>query len=385
MMTESQVSRLQTDLLDISDVVTKSSESALHDQEERLFVGLNEITQNIVSMLQESSYTRLFNEQDDSDELPENALLNPRMVQIKAAELETIIHDLKAVHIQQETLDYFLRYTISSASPNSMLQLESEDDPKFQEMKYEVEDLERKAQVLLDEDIDLLQKDISETSDTLAKLQDDVNETYLEITNEINECMDLMQNLDNIRGQKIASGPNTKMESNTQEPDGTQFAEIVEEWRSIKALESRSRKITHELDQLKDLKRSLNKLEGPKDRTGTKGSTESSETLQKLIQRWEVDILVKGVEYKTKVVLNNFDVYPRTRKIQFQVNDTYIVLITLGSYDRLLSDIEIYRKNSGTLLHEEDLKNQIKSEILAAEIGMSYFNMIIAVISMLPK
>lgn len=385
MMTESQVSRLQTDLLDISDVVTKSSESALHDQEERLFVGLNEITQNIVSMLQESSYTRLFNEQDDSDELPENALLNPRMVQIKAAELETIIHDLKAVHIQQETLDYFLRYTISSASPNSMLQLESEDDPKFQEMKYEVEDLERKAQVLLDEDIDLLQKDISETSDTLAKLQDDVNETYLEITNEINECMDLMQNLDNIRGQKIASGPNTKMESNTQEPDGTQFAEIVEEWRSIKALESRSRKITHELDQLKDLKRFLNKLEGPKDRTGTKGSTESSETLQKLIQRWEVDILVKGVEYKTKVVLNNFDVYPRTRKIQFQVNDTYIVLITLGSYDRLLSDIEIYRKNSGTLLHEEDLKNQIKSEILAAEIGMSYFNMIIAVISMLPK
>lgn len=342
----------------LEDETTRDSEQALASQEERSIAAVHEITHSITSMSQENDLVEVKLQEESGEDL-DKYIIDPSELPEKIGELDKFVELLKLTHLEQETLDFFLRYTISSAE---LLRLKSTQDSNYVELEGKVKELEREITETHQREIEDTKLVISDGTEELAKDQDRVNELFLETTDVLEECEQLMKELDQAREEKKASREQVKnkelpLEKLYQEGDA-----VRQSYNTLKILDER-------VQQLETLKRDLETNQGHEKSSIDPSLSEIGCALNSLINLWETNFM-PGSKW------HNLEVYPQSRRFQFDVSENYTVVIVLDEISKI-GDILVYIKDDSGFRIDEKMQLDLKEQNVGnADIYKSMENII---------
>lgn len=333
---------------ELEDETAKASERVLINQEERLHAVLREMTQSITGMSRDNELVDLTGELDSENEVDQQVIDSASMGE-KIEEFNKLVELLKLTHLEQETLDYFLRYTISSSD---LLQLNSIYDKRYVELENGVKVLENQVLETHHQEIEETKQAILNTSEDLAKTQDRVNETYLETTHVLDDCYQMMTELETLRDAHKIRKEELKKEKDP-------ILEIYNEWELLRKTTLEYRALEEQTKQSEIIKKSYeDKLAGGEVQHPESDPKviEVCSALDHLIRLWQSKFLPKSG-------WKNLEIYPQTRKFQFEVSNTFTVIITLDER-KALNDVEIYKKSEKTIGIDRTLETKFKKENL---------------------
>ncbi|QLQ78687.1 hypothetical protein HG537_0B00370 [Torulaspora globosa] len=333
----------RTEVRVLEDVTTRGSEQTLRNQEQRLVSAIREITQSITSMSHENSLVKLGDAEVTGGDV-DVVTIDVNSLPERIAEFDKLIELLKMMHLEQETLDFFLRYTISSAE---LLQLKTMHDPQYVEMENAVKELEHDIQEAHHRWIDETKLQISNAAEKIVKDQDTVNELYLETADILDDCDQLLVEVEKMREEK----ERYKEEAERQEPSATK---VFEDWDEVRKCRNDLKHLEARIAQLEVIKKDFEMKETAKKLTQDPKLNELGRTLDSLVRLWESNFLPNSGWH-------DLEVYPQIKKFQFDVRETFTVLIALDGRYRI-SDVTIYRKEDGGMSVDEELQSELKQQ-----------------------
>ncbi|EJS42140.1 YDR532C [Saccharomyces arboricola H-6] len=339
----------ETVLRDIEDTIALSSEEVLNNQELRLRNTLHEITSSILAINEENQFVNPLRDAENLDTEEKEAYVNPKILGVKIKEFNKLMELLKLTYLEQETLDYFFRFTLSSTKP---LQLNSEKDPQFVKLNKKVDNLKDEITNVHETEIEEIKTEIQETGHNFAQKQDLINELYLEATGDIESCWNSLNELKHITKQedeKVSGDKNIV-------PNPGDSDDFVEEayinWQNLLSLQKQNQKLTKELKELHEVKNQIirkgKQLKNEDSEHSTTKESELCQSINLLIKFWEKYFLFKGL----KATIINFEIFTQLGKIQFEIEDMqYIVVISLSDLKRpMIRDITILQKIGGNIV-----------------------------------
>ncbi|CCF59782.1 hypothetical protein KAFR_0H03720 [Kazachstania africana CBS 2517] len=219
----------------LNSELNETTETALAEQEYRAKNLSSDITQIIQSLSQENDLIRV----------PETEKwIDPSSITPGINESNKIISILKEVYLEQESLDNFLRLTVSSNS-NEFDKIRSKDDPVFRELEDEVNYLESTQLQNQLNAINVIKSKISQKSNELSQDEMKINEVCLNTADEIDECFQLIIELEKLQEDRIEKVKNVRLE----ELNAT--TEAFNEWENIVTLRKNLSELERELHLLK--------------------------------------------------------------------------------------------------------------------------------------
>ncbi|CAB4255218.1 similar to Saccharomyces cerevisiae YDR532C KRE28 Subunit of a kinetochore- microtubule binding complex with Spc105p that bridges centromeric heterochromatin and kinetochore MAPs and motors [Maudiozyma barnettii] len=253
----------------------------------------------------------------------------------KIVQFNKIIMSLRMIYLEQESLDNFLRYTISSNTRD--LPIESIDDPKILTLESEVNTLENDA-------ISERQRELSDIKSRISKksiylFNDDcmIKELCIETSEQLEECQDLLEQIDR---EQITMKKNEVRKSQDKI---SKITNTYKKWQTINRQMKLQEQLSRQVEDAIMLK------------TLNPSSTNDNNKV-------ESDVIIK---YKTiskltnlleKYFLPNFDnidnlkISPLDHTITFTVKDKtdkeYKVKITLDEQTHSLKDIDVSDNNT---------------------------------------
>lgn len=269
---------------------------------------------------------------------------------------------LKLTYLEQETLDYFFRFTLSSTDP---LQLNSERDPQFVKLNKSVNDLKDEISEVHESKIEQIKIEIQETSRNFAQKQDSLNELYLEATGDIESCWNSLNELKHFTNQEDESISGDKdIVLNSGESD-----DIVEEtyvnWQNLLSLKKQNQKLTKELKELHEVKNQIvrndKRLSKVDAEQATAKELELCQSINSLIKFWEKYFLFKGLKSATVV---NFEIFSQIGKVQFEIKGlNFIIVISLSDLKRpMIKDITILQKIGGNIVTNVEATSKLSDK-----------------------
>ncbi|AMD19485.1 HCL666Cp [Eremothecium sinecaudum] len=290
----------------LEDQTAHISEQVLVQQEQQRSGALNELQQTILQITENNKFLKCSANTDGK-------LLDPRTVPVQLSGCTKLAELLKAVHLEQETLDNFFRYTISNN--DTQLEIRSKEDPRYVELSEELEQLESVELSGLEADIEKLDSKIIEETNKVTETNEAVNESCLSVGNVIDNCWKLLDELENLK------------RVHTKKVD--ELVPLEETHRKWKAMELDFQQQKHLKEQLSILEATKFSLEKAVDNsnsdTSANGkSSESFVTYQLLNDLWKKQF-INDSEIK------NLDFFPKTEKLQFQIKGmTCVVSLNSG-------------------------------------------------------
>ncbi|CAI1866018.1 hypothetical protein SEUBUCD646_0B06260 [Saccharomyces eubayanus] len=338
----------ETVLRDIEDSVAIRSEEVLDKQESRLKHTLHEITSSILAINEENEFINPYRTNGVEDIGEDESFVNPKILTSKIKELNKLMELLKLTYLEQETLDYFLRFTLSSANP---LHLNSENDPQIVVLRKRVDDLKQEISDVHESKIEEIKIEIQETSHNFAVKQDSTNELYLETTADIDSCWSSLNELKYLTNYDENLSEDKDLVSKSSDSD-----DVVEEtyvkWQNLLSLQKQEQKLTKQLKELHEVKsQMIRNGKQSKKRDGEQSTVKELEQCQSinlLIKFWEKYFLFKG----PKSPIMNFEIFSQIGKIQFEIKGLlYIIVISLCDSNRLMvKDITVLQKTGGNII-----------------------------------
>ncbi|EDO18951.1 hypothetical protein Kpol_2002p21 [Vanderwaltozyma polyspora DSM 70294] len=348
------VKTIRDELRELENTVAQASDMVLSEQDHRNASAIREMTQSVIAMSKENSLISVSNEIDYNEEIG-NLAIDPSLIDEKIKQSNNFVELLKLTHLEQEALDYFLRYTISSTNT---LELESTSDPKFVSLENEVTELENKTLTEHRDKIQEAKKDISDKSKDLANKQDQINELCLGAANSVDECWKMLNELEDIHSQRDNDVKETLSQDTTTTSD--LIEETYKEWSSLQTSLTELNNSKDELDQLIAFKNEKHKdNDSTKIRNANiknKTITENVKMLKLLINFWESNFIVPGSK---KSKLSNLEVYPQTKKFQFKCAEQYTVIIQLNQNGGSIKSIEIFENDGKSVQENKNLSSLI--------------------------
>ncbi|CAI4056780.1 hypothetical protein N7582_000702 [Saccharomyces uvarum] len=349
-------------LRDIEDTVTLNSEEILNNQELRLKNTLHEITSSILAISEENKFVNPLRDEESPGTERDEAYVNPKILGVKIKEFNKLMELLKLTYLEQETLDYFFRFTLSSTDP---LQLNSERDPQFVKLNKSVNDLKDEISEVHESKIEQIKIEIQETSRNFAQKQDSLNELYLEATGDIESCWNSLNELKHFTNQEDESISGDKdIVLNSGESD-----DIVEEtyvnWQNLLSLKKQNQKLTKELKELHEVKNQIvrndKRLSKVDAEQATAKELELCQSINSLIKFWEKYFLFKGLKSATVV---NFEIFSQIGKVQFEIKGlNFIIVISLSDLKRpMIKDITILQKIGGNIVTNVEATSKLSDK-----------------------
>ncbi|KAM3161380.1 Spindle pole body component KRE28 [Lachancea thermotolerans] len=254
--------------------------------------------------------------------------VDPICISGRILDLAQLTQQLKSTHLQQETLDNFLRYTISSTD---ILQLESESDERYASVSRAVSQLQDNDIIQLDSEVDQIKQDIRKAGQTIADQREALNELCLETGNLADECHTLLSELEEATRTREMVEKQAAVEVTNDHP----VEEMYASWQSLKEELQQESHLRRHLNQLKQSKASLEAI------LGTKNGNEHKDT--NVMQEYaSYDAFIRfWISKFTNKEMENLEVFPRSNKFQFTHRGTDVV-ISLGP--RGISRVELYGK-----------------------------------------
>ncbi|AQZ14025.1 KRE28 (YDR532C) [Zygosaccharomyces parabailii] len=326
---------------DLEDETARFSEQSLNEQEHKVLASLREITQSVEVMNKDNRLVQL---QGYPDASKQEQIVDPSGLNEKIDTFAKLVELLKLTHLEQETLDYFLRYTISSTN---LLQLDSVQDSKYVQLKQEVNELEKGALDVHLREIDVTKSQIVDLCKDLNKTQENINETYLETTNVLDDCETLLGQLTQLRAEKQTSEEADTVEDNPA-------AQTYENWQLLQESQADLLRLEREETRLKGIVRSYEKLvSGPNQVKNDPKLLQTHSSLALLVKIWQAKFLP---QYTI-----NLELFPQTRKFQFDVAEVFTVVITLCE-KLAIRDIQIHRTNTKSIPADQSTEDSLKDK-----------------------
>lgn len=158
----------------------------------------------------------------------------------KIVDFNKIIMSLRMIYLEQESLDNFLRYTISSTTKN--LPITSIDDPKLLAVEEEVEHLENDVIVSRQTELCDIKRTISEKSQKMFNDDCKIKELCIDTSEQIEECERILHEIDNLQQVKM------EKEKRRSQDKLTKISKTYYKWQNIKRLESKNEKLLKQID-----------------------------------------------------------------------------------------------------------------------------------------
>lgn len=329
---------------------TQTSEQLLREQEQKIESTLNEIIQSVKSMAQENDLVQITS--DSMDDLGNNTMINLEDFQKNIQSSTKLLEILKLTHLEQDALDYFLRYTITSST--TLLELQSIQDPKFVKLQKEVTSLEKgQIQNHLDE-IDRIKSDINKLNGKISTSTNQLNQLHLDTTNDIDDCFTLLKNLDNLENVQL----NQQKTNLKNDP----IMETYNAWQSYNKDIQRLNDLKEEEKQYgKSLKRAT---ELTNNRSQSNVSANSSSNLaeeMKVINALN-KLLFSSLTNNISKDITNFLINPDDKSIQFAVSN-FQIRVNLTESNNILK-INVSRLNGATDLACQKLTKKLGEKYL---------------------
>lgn len=327
-MTYTSIEQYRKQLTSLNDDVDQLTVETLNKQESELTSMLQEISESIKTLGNENDFIVLPENSDNIDYTSLSGQIN---------EFNGLLSQLRKVYLEQESLDQFLRYTLSS--PNT-LQLANEDDPKMVNLKNQIKILYEDHINEKEKDIVGLKTEIIELSNAIARDQLEVNEICLKISSDIDDSFQLLNELSMLQDDKIADEELAKKKN-----DIYPFQMTIDTWVSLENLRFESKKLEERIELIKSKEQRDETVE-------INRKNINIEVLQSILNIQRNKLLVQ--ENITELNLTS-DV------LNFTLNDLYKIEINLTPI-RSLYDIKIH-----------DLQDNRLTE-LESDIKKTYFN-----------
>ncbi|CAI4038379.1 hypothetical protein SMKI_04G7230 [Saccharomyces mikatae IFO 1815] len=351
----------ETVLRDIEDTIALSSEEVLNNQELRLKNTLHEIASSILAINEENKFVNPLRNDENLEVAGKEAYVNPKILGVKIKEFNKLMELLKLTYLEQETLDYFFRFTLSSTKP---LQLDSEKDPQFVKLNERVNDLKDEILNVKETKIEQIKTDIQEVSHNFAEKQDLINELYLEATGEIENCWDSLKELKHLTNQEDKNMvEENDVILNLGDSDGF-VEETYTNWQKLLFLQKQNQKLTKELREMNESKRQIIQKGEQQRKDDSEHSmvndSELCQSINLLIKFWEKYFLFKG----SNSTILNFEIFTQLGKVQFEIKDLqYIIVISLSNLKRpIIKDITILEKSGGNILTNAEASGKLNDK-----------------------
>lgn len=356
---ESDLNGYEVRIKKLEGQTTYYCEQTLSEQEQRVLASLREITQNVLAMEQENSLVEIKGELESEQE--SELVIDPSNFREKIDTFVELVELLKITHLEQETLDNFLRYTISSSN---LLHINSVQDAKHVELESQVRELEQSTLERHKREIEATKSQINNLCRELTKTQDFINETFLETSNSLEECDSLLNELIHLRMEK-----QTSEEADTIEDDPA--SQTFEDWELLQKSKAELQSLHEEISKLQFRIKSYEDHQRRSRQLGGSDQTmlQNHKALELLIQLWMAKFLPQPG-------MSHLELFPQTRKFQFDVEPTFTVVITLAD-QKGFQNIQVYTKEAKGLVVNQGLNDEIINNYLSANDVCSALNGII--------
>ncbi|AGO10787.1 AaceriAFR728Wp [[Ashbya] aceris (nom. inval.)] len=313
------------DIRKLEEQTAHVSEQVLVQQERQRLGALEELHQSIIQIAEENSFVTPIKKD------AANVHIDPRGIAASVQQFEQLAEILKVTHLEQETLDNFLRYTISDN--DQLLDIKSVADPRYAQLAEEVRKLEQEELQHLENDIVALNGNITEQTTKVIDANEKVKEECLEVSNGIERCWGLLHELETLRG--------------TTDKDDVELGpleETYQKWKSVDHLLQQKLHLKEQLRVLEDTRTSLSEV------TKSSGNrVPDFDVSEKFVTYRLLDNLWKK-QFVDSTKIRGLEFFPRTGKMQFQVLDTIYVLTISGNQ---ISNIQLFNDK----LPAADLEN----------------------------
>ncbi|SCU95033.1 LAMI_0F00672g1_1 [Lachancea mirantina] len=277
----------RTQLETLQDEVAILSENALSEQEKHFGDALDQL-QESVRQLSENNELVVGSKNN-------GLIVDTSCIPQRIDDLSRLTDNLKELHLEQETLDNFLRYTMSI---QDITQLEALDEAKIKILREEVRESEDATTKGLSEVIDALQNQISDVSGSITEGWENINEECLNATNILEECWSLLEELDAMKReqQKEAEAAAFKVDPIT---------ETYAAWKSMQEMAFHETRLKEQIAALSATKDALQQESRGKAEQSTSADVANKcQTLDLLSKFWTKNFLPEEAD-QLDVLLGN--------------------------------------------------------------------------------
>lgn len=337
-----QIVPLKDKLVNITDNFFNTSEAEVNNI-------LHELTQEINESKHDTGLLDIVPETMDQSEHEDNSnmFIDYECIPSKMNEFNQLLNSLVVLYLEQESLDHFLRFTITT---NKYLKIESIKDPEYR-------NLENQLKILKEDQIDekqlqlnQIKQDILNKSKNIAKLENDIKKVGLAVTNDIDECMELLKELESL--QELEYNKEVAQNDKDQEElELENLSQIKTEHDNIQKLTQRRNYLERKIKSI-PIKNYINS-DDKKDTGTIQEQQADEETVKKLITVYESPILNKFND------IDSFKIDYNNKQVKFSV-DRYENTIYLTK-DNKFDKIEICDKqlqNERDIGFEDELKDK---------------------------
>lgn len=333
------MAELERQISELQEEVTDSSERVLADQEKRVNSTLKEIDTSVRKLVGDGEYL----------EVEGDKTIDPRELKDKSVELDSLLDFLRQLYWKQETLDLFLKYTVATAAEDVP---KTETSTEFMALDSEVTHLQREM-MKKKENIDGVTMEISHISQQITERQDKLNEVYLNVSNELSSCWELLGDLKQLQDQRDSQ--QNKEDGNVESEEIKTTKECYQEWESIENLTRLHNNLKSQIHEITSVGN------GDQD-------TEKSSSVEKLQQlQFLVDLWKKRMFSSISDKISDLLLFPYTRKVQMKICGAYTLLLKFDARKThdgktTIGDIEIYEQSGASIVPMVSLRNDLLSK-----------------------
>lgn len=336
---------MEAQLHELQEEITRSSDLVLTEEDKRLQGTLREIDQSIRKLIETSDYLKLSGDAD--------SLIDIKQLEVKSRELDSLMDLLRKLYWREESLDLFLKYTINSDAEE--VPVFSDTDPKYQSLQDEVSHLRDDVMPVKNQEIDQITGEILQVAHEITEKQDQVNMLYLETTNELDKCWELLDEWQRLQDdQRITKNEDN---SNRKDTELNAMEECYEEWKTLEELAVLNDNLQKQIDELEKVdNKAINSTQLAEE------SIVNTVQLNDLIDMWKRRIIASIHEDISEIVL-----YPYSRKLQLRVANRYTIIIQLDKHQThdgksTIHDIDLFTEQDSRIIPMRELRKQVLQE-----------------------
>ncbi|GMM58090.1 hypothetical protein DAKH74_047060 [Maudiozyma humilis] len=192
-------------------------------------------------------------------------------------EFNDIISSLRMLYLEQESLDNFLRYTISSGSRE--LPVTSVDDPVLMALEQEVQQLEQGTVEASQRELAAIKDEISAQGTRLFSDDCTIKELCVQTGETIEECQALLDEIDEVQETRRAS------EARQRQDREDTVTKTYDVWQDVSKLQERSAALDSDIASVQATLSSLPPAQRKNAESAGRTRTEAMSALQQFLEK----------------------------------------------------------------------------------------------------
>lgn len=324
------------------DIEHITSTRVTEDREQNNSI-LQEITDNLNVITQGNNLLQINNPIKGSTNNDSELIVDLESLPDKIDEFKSLLNSLVQLYLEQESLDQFLRITISD-NKEQLLDMKSVKDSRYKNLENQVQILKEDNVDEREIEIENLRNDIKLMCQEILNKEDELNNFSEKFETELNQCSNLLKELNEIyevRNKKIINLENKE----TNEIQ--QYEQFIENFDDIRKLTEEKGLLQKEIDDWYNDHRYQNNVHSTRKNFKPELNTlkQNAKVINKLIKIQEKHLLASLNPNITEFKF----VYQESKKeITFQCHEQYNIKIKINIQDNSFEDITIQDIDNST-------------------------------------